>query len=125
VSRIERMLAGVSCRRYERMGEPVGAEVAAEARGLSKSAISRTFIERTRQALSELMARRLDEVRLAVPMLDGIELKGRTKIVALGISTEGVKIPLYAVPSRAATRWGNRRSFTRLLSSRFASSALT
>ena len=27
-------------------------------------------------------------------MLDGIELKGRTNIVALGITTEGVKIPL-------------------------------
>jgi hypothetical protein len=36
--------------------EPVGVEV--EARGVSKSAISRTFIERTRQALGELMARR-------------------------------------------------------------------
>jgi hypothetical protein len=40
------------------------------------------------------MARRLDDLRLAVLMLDGIELKGRTNIVALGISTEGVKIPL-------------------------------
>jgi putative transposase len=45
-------------------------------------------------ALGELMSRRLDDVRLAVMMLDGIELKGRTNIVALGITTEGVKIPL-------------------------------
>jgi transposase-like protein len=52
------------------------------------------FVERTREALGELMARRLDDVRLAVMMLDGIELKGRTAIVALGISTDGVKIPL-------------------------------
>ena len=44
--------------------------------------------------LAELMARRLDDVRLEVLMLDGIELKGRTNIVALGITTEGVKIPL-------------------------------
>ena len=44
--------------------------------------------------LAELMARRLDDVRLAVLMLDRIELKGRTNIVALGITTEGVKIPL-------------------------------
>jgi transposase-like protein len=40
------------------------------------------------------MARRLDDVRLAVMMLDGVELKGRTNIVALGISTDGVKVPL-------------------------------
>jgi transposase-like protein len=91
---LERMLAGVSCRRYGRTQEPVGAEVDDAARGVSKSAISRTFIERTRDALAELMRRRLDDVRLAVLMLDGIELKGRTNIVALGITTEGVKIPL-------------------------------
>lgn len=40
------------------------------------------------------MARRLDDVRLAVLMLDGIALKGRTSIVALGITSDGVKIPL-------------------------------
>ena len=40
------------------------------------------------------MSRRLDDVRLAVLMLDGIELKGRTNIVALGITTDSVKIPL-------------------------------
>jgi len=52
------------------------------------------FIERTRTALGELMGRRLDDVRVAVMMLDGLEIAGRTHIVALGISTEGVKIPL-------------------------------
>jgi hypothetical protein len=31
---------------------------------------------------------------LAVMMLDGLELKGRMMIVALGITTQGVKIPL-------------------------------
>ena len=81
-------------RRYGCTSEPVGAEVEADARSLSKSAISRTFIERTREALGELMARRLDDVRLAVLMLDGIELKGRTNVVALGITSDGVKIPL-------------------------------
>jgi putative transposase len=90
----ERMLAGVSCRRYGRTQEPVGAQVDQQARSVSKSAVSRTFIERTREALTELMARGLDDVRLAVLMLDGIDLKGRTNIVALGISSEGVKIPL-------------------------------
>ncbi len=53
---LERMLAGVSCRRYPRTAEPVGAEVVAAERSTSRSAISRTFIERTRQALGELMA---------------------------------------------------------------------
>ena len=56
--------------------------------------MSELFIERTRTALGELMARRLDDVRLAVMMLDGLEIADRTHVVALGISTEGVKIPL-------------------------------
>src|SRR5436190_5459976 len=88
------MLAGVSTRRYRRTQEPVGSEVERTARSTSKSAVSRTFIERTRGALSELMSRRLDDVRLAVIMIDGLELQGRTNVVALGITTEGVKIPL-------------------------------
>ena len=56
--------------------------------------MSELFIERTRTALSELMGRRLDDVRLAVMMLDGLEIADRTHVVALGVSTEGVKIPL-------------------------------
>jgi putative transposase len=62
---LERMLAGVSTRRYRRIQEPVGREVEQRARSI-----------------------------LAALMLDGIELKGRTNIVALGITTEGVKVPL-------------------------------
>jgi putative transposase len=91
---LERMLAGVSTRRYRRTQEPVGAEVEQAARSTSRSSVSRTFIERTRGALSELMSRRLDDVRLAAMMIDGLELQGRTNVVALGITTEGVKIPL-------------------------------
>ncbi len=91
---LERMLAGVSTRRYRRTQEPVGAEVERAARSTSRSAVSRTFVERTRRALGELMSRRLDDVRLAVMMIDGLELQGRCCVVALGITTEGVKIPL-------------------------------
>ncbi len=40
------------------------------------------------------MSRPLEDVRLAVLMLDGIELKGRCCVVALGIDTDGVKHPL-------------------------------
>lgn len=91
---LERLLAGISCRRYERSQEPIGTEAEAESVSTSRSSISRTLVERTREALGELMSRRLDDVRLAVLMLDGIELKGRTNVVALGITTEGVKVPL-------------------------------
>jgi putative transposase len=90
----ERIMAGVSTRGYARTGEPVGEEVEQEANSTSRSTVNREFIARTRTALGELMARRLDDVRLAVMMIDGLEISGRTHIVALGISTEGVKIAL-------------------------------
>jgi len=91
---MDRMLAGVSTRRCAGVGEPVGDEIDRTARATGKSSVSEMFIERTRTALEELMSRRLEDVRLAVMMLDGLEIAERTHVVALGISTEGVKIPL-------------------------------
>ncbi len=91
---LEQMLAGVSTRRFSRTREPVGEEVAGSERSASKSAVSREFVGRTREHLDALMSRDLADVRLAALMVDGIELKGRCCIVALGVSTEGVKIPL-------------------------------
>ena len=74
---LERMLAGVSTRRYQRTQEPVGSEVERAARSTSKSSVSRMLVERTRQSLGELISRHLDGVRLAVMMIDGLELQGR------------------------------------------------
>ena len=91
---MDRVLAGVSTRRFAGVGEPVGGEVEQRSAATGKTAVSDTFIARTRTALSELMSRRLEDVRLAVMMLDGIEIAERTHVVALGITTEGVKIPL-------------------------------
>jgi putative transposase len=91
---MDRVLAGVSTRRFAAVGEPVGEEVEQQSSSTSKSTVSEVFIERTRTALGELMGRRLHDVRLAVMMLDGMEIAERTHVVALGISTEGVKIPL-------------------------------
>jgi putative transposase len=91
---LERMLSGVSTRKYRRVQEPVGEPVEADARSTSKSAVSRTFVQRTRDLLWKLMNRPLADLRLAVMMLDGIELHGRTNIVALGITTEGDKLAL-------------------------------
>ena len=91
---LERMLSGVSTRKYRRVQEPVGEAVEQDARSTSKSAVSRTFVQRTRDLLWKLMNRPVADLRLAVMMLDGIELHGRTNIVALGITTEGDKLAL-------------------------------
>ena len=91
---LEQMLAGVSTRRFRRTREPVGSEVEDSARSTSKSSVSRDFVAKTTEQLIALMSRRLDDIRLAALMLDGIELKGRCCVVALGIATDGVKVPL-------------------------------
>jgi putative transposase len=91
---MDRMLAGVSTRKFAAVGEPVGEEAEASSMATSKTSVSEMFVERTATALSELMSRRLDDVRLAVMMLDGLEIAERCHVVALGITTEGVKIPL-------------------------------
>jgi hypothetical protein len=76
------------------VAEPVGAEVEREARSTSKSAVSRAFVGRTRRALDELLSRGLSELELAVVMIDGIQLAGLTHVVALGITQDGIKVPL-------------------------------
>jgi transposase-like protein len=91
---MDRMLAGVSTRRFAVVGEPVGTAVEESSSATSRSTVSELFVERTRSALGELMCRRLDDMRLAVMMLDGLEIAERTHVVALGITTDGVKIPL-------------------------------
>ncbi len=91
---LEQMLAGVSTRRFARTREPVGQDIVNAERSASKSAASREFVNRTGEHLKALMARSLADVRLAALMLDGLELKGRCCVVALGVTTDGVKVPL-------------------------------
>jgi putative transposase len=91
---MDRMLAGVSTRRFAGVGEPVGSEVERSSSATSRTSVSEAFVERTATALEELMSRGLEDVRLAAMMLDGLEIAERTHVVALGITTEGVKLPL-------------------------------
>ena len=91
---LEKMLAGLSSRRYERGLEPAGTAVADAACATSKSAVSRRFVAATETALAELMTRRLDGLDLVALMVDGVHFGEHTCIVALGIGIDGVKHPL-------------------------------
>jgi putative transposase len=90
----ERMLAGVSTRRYRQTQEPVGPGVEEGARSTSRSAVSREFKRRARTALAQLLSRRLDSFELVALMIDSIELADRCHVVALGICLDGTKVPL-------------------------------
>ncbi len=94
---MEKMLAGLSTRRYPVGLEPVGTEVEHRARSTSKSAVSRRFVERTETALSELLAADLSGLELVALMIDGVHIAGHLCVVALGIAADGVKHPLTVV----------------------------
>jgi putative transposase len=91
---LEKMLAGLSSRRYERGLEPAGTAVRDAACATSKSAVSRRFVAATETALAGLMSRRLDGLDLVAFMVDGVHFGAHTCVVALGIGIDGTKHPL-------------------------------
>lgn len=108
---VERMLAGLSTRRYAAGLEPVGSDVTERSSGTSRSAVSRRFVERTRRALDELMSRRLEELDIVVLLLDGIHVADHLCVVALAIDGDGHEHPVGLV--QGATE--NSAVVTRLL----------
>jgi len=94
---MEKMLAGLSTRRYPAGLEPVGMQVEQTARSTSKSAVSRRFVAATQTALEQLMAADLSGLELVALMVDGVHFADHLCIVALGIDTDGVKHPLALV----------------------------
>jgi transposase-like protein len=91
---MEKMLAGLSSRRYRHGLEPAGQAVEAQAASTSKSAVSRQFVAATETALEQLMTRRLDDLDLVAFMADGMHFGEHTCVVALGIGIDGAKHPL-------------------------------
>jgi putative transposase len=94
---MEKMLAGLSTRRYPVGLEPVGSQVEQAATGTSKSAISRRFAAGTETALAGLMGADLDGLELVALMIDGVHFADHLCVVALGIDIGGTKHPLALV----------------------------
>ena len=94
---MERMLAGLSTRRYPVGLEPVGDTVEAEAAATSKSAVSRRFVAMTQTALAEMLAADLSGLDLVALMVDGVHFAESCCVVALGIDIDGTKHPLAVV----------------------------
>ena len=94
---MEKMLAGLSTRRYPVGLERVGEQVAERSSATSKSAVSRRFVAMTETALAELLAADLSGLDLVALMIDGVHFAETCCIVALGIDIDGVKHPLALV----------------------------
>ena len=88
------MLAGVSTRNYASVLEPVGPDVTDASSSTSRSAVSRRFIKATKQRLVEFRSRPLDDRRWTVVYIDGFGFGDETMVGALGVDTDGNKMPL-------------------------------
>ena len=91
---LERMLSGLSTRRYPVGLEPVGTRTEQTATATSRSAVSRRFVAATETALAALLAADLSGLDLVALMVDGVHFGEHTCVVALGIDIDGVKHPL-------------------------------
>jgi putative transposase len=91
---MQRMLAGLSTRRYPVGLEPVGQRVEQSAHSTSKSAVSRRFVAATETALADLLAADLSELDLVALLIDGVHFGEHLCVVALGIGIDGTKHPL-------------------------------
>jgi putative transposase len=82
----DRVLRGLSMRSYD----PVIRE-SKPSFGISKSAVSERFVIASGQRVEDLRKRDLSKLRLCALMLDGVEFRKETFVVALGIDKTGSK----------------------------------
>lgn len=80
------LIAGVSTRRYAQVLSEAAGTV-----GVSKSAVSRHFIEASTAQLAELNERSLIDLKVLVIYIDGIIVNGHHIIAALGVDDAGDK----------------------------------
>jgi putative transposase len=82
----EILMLGLSTRRYKEVLPKM-----AETVGVSKSEVSRHFIEASEEVLKGLMERRLDAWDICIVYLDGIVFGDYHAVAAIGVDTEGCK----------------------------------
>ncbi|MFH0914819.1 MAG: IS256 family transposase [bacterium] len=80
------LLRGVSTRNYEDVIPEM-----AETCGVSKSSMSREFIEASAEQLKALAERRFEDLDLLVIYIDGVQFGGHHVIGAVGVDTDGRK----------------------------------
>lgn len=83
---LEILMHNVSTRNYRRVIPEM-----AESVGISKSSVSRQFIEESTQELERLAARRFDELELLILYLDGLVFGGHHVLCAVGVDAQGQK----------------------------------
>lgn len=82
----EKIICGVSTRKYKRVIEAV-----TEGYGIEKSSVSRAFKKHTKRLLKAFGERSLEDRKLCVLMLDGIRYAEHLLVIALGVDEGGKK----------------------------------
>jgi len=83
---MRRLIRGVSCRSYAGVVETICQSV-----GLSRSSVSRAFVRKAEEKVKAFFARRFDAVRFLAIFIDGVQFKGQTMMVAIGVTDDGTK----------------------------------
>ncbi|HLF62675.1 MAG TPA: IS256 family transposase [Saprospiraceae bacterium] len=86
---VQGVLRGLSTRDYDKVVNHLE-----QGFGLSKSEVSRRFIERTKEKLEAFQDRSLEQYAFVGIFLDGKYLANEQIIIALGVTLQGAKIPL-------------------------------
>ena len=86
---INGVLLGLSMRDYAKVIDHLG-----EGFGMSKSSISRSFVDRTEEKLKEFESRSLEHFQMIALFIDGKYLSKEQIIICMGVTLQGEKIPL-------------------------------
>ena len=108
----EAILLGLSQGDYERVASSFAGGF-----GLSQSAVSERFIERSAKALEEFETRSLEDLDLVALIMDAKHVAGKQLTVALGVTIDGKKVPLGFVEA-STEHHGPVKSLLRDLSDR-------
>jgi hypothetical protein len=73
---------------------PVGAQVTRQAGSIRKPRTPHRFVQAAEQALAEHIPTDLSGLELAALMVDGVQFADHECVIALGITVDGIKLPL-------------------------------
>ena len=86
---IKKIIFGISQKNYSEVSR-----LTAESFGLSQSSISKSFVEESKKLLSEFEERDLGNYDFVGLAIDGKYLRKQQVVIALGITIEGMKLPI-------------------------------
>jgi transposase-like protein len=86
---IKKIIFGISQKNYSEVSR-----LTAESFGLSQSSISKSFVEESKKLLSEFEERDLGKYDFVGLAIDGKYLRKQQVVIALGITMEGIKLPI-------------------------------